>query len=43
MAEIVAETERLRLREWDEADRLLFYERMNRPEVMEYLGGVQTF
>lgn len=43
MAEIVAETARLRLREWDEADCLLFYERMNRPEVMEYLGGVQTF
>lgn len=43
MARIAAETERLRLREWEEADRIRFFERMNRPEVMTYLGGVQTF
>ena len=42
MAEVVAETARLRLREWDEADETHFYKVMNRPEVMEYLGGVQT-
>jgi RimJ/RimL family protein N-acetyltransferase len=42
MAKVVAETERLRLREWDQADETAFYEVMNRPEVMEYLGGVQT-
>jgi RimJ/RimL family protein N-acetyltransferase len=41
MAEIVAETERLRLRTWDEADRLRFYEVMNTPAVMRWLGGVQ--
>ena len=42
MAEIVAETARLRLREWDEADRDSFYAIMNTPAVMRYLGGVQT-
>lgn len=43
MAEVVAETERLRLRTWDEEDRQTFYERMNAPEVMRHLGGVQDF
>jgi RimJ/RimL family protein N-acetyltransferase len=42
MAKTVAETARLRLREWDEDDETRFYELMNRPEVMEHLGGVQT-
>ncbi|MGZ2410860.1 RimJ/RimL family protein N-acetyltransferase [Sphingomonas sp. F9_3S_D5_B_2] len=41
MAEIVAETARLRLREWDAEDEQRFYAVMNRPEVMEHLGGVQ--
>lgn len=42
MAEIVAETERLRLREWDDADEARFYAVMNTPPVMRHLGGVQT-
>jgi RimJ/RimL family protein N-acetyltransferase len=42
MAETVAETARLRLREWDEEDEARFYSLMNRPEVMQHLGGVQT-
>jgi RimJ/RimL family protein N-acetyltransferase len=42
VAKTVAETARLRLREWDDADQTRFYEVMNRPEVMEHLGGVQT-
>lgn len=42
MAKVVAETARLRLREWDEADETRFYDVMNRPEVMEHLGGVQS-
>lgn len=41
MAETVAETERLRLREWDDEDEVRFYEVMNRPEVMKHLGGLQ--
>lgn len=41
MAEIVAETERLRLRTWDEDDELPFFELMNTPAVMRWLGGVQ--
>jgi RimJ/RimL family protein N-acetyltransferase len=41
MAEIVAETRRLRLRDWDDEDELRFFQVMNRPEVMTYLGGVQ--
>lgn len=41
MSEIAAETERLRLRTWDEADRLRFYDIMNTPAVMRWLGGVQ--
>jgi len=42
MAETVAETARLRLREWAPEDEARFYAVMNRPEVMEHLGGVQT-
>lgn len=42
MAKVVAETARLRLRDWDDADETRFYDIMNRPEVMEHLGGVQT-
>lgn len=42
MAERVAETERLRLRTWDDADELRFFEVMNTPAVMRWLGGVQT-
>jgi RimJ/RimL family protein N-acetyltransferase len=42
MAEIAAETARLRLRTWDEADRLRFYDVMNTPTVMRWLGGQQT-
>jgi RimJ/RimL family protein N-acetyltransferase len=38
---VVAETERLRLREWKDSDELRFYEVMNRPEVMRHLGVVQ--
>jgi RimJ/RimL family protein N-acetyltransferase len=41
MPEIVSETGRLRLREWDDEDEVRFYEVMNRPEVMQHLGGVQ--
>ena len=42
MAEVVGETARLRLREWDPEDKRHFYDVMNRPEVMEHLGGVQS-
>ena len=42
MAETIAETARLRLREWMAEDEAAFYAIMNRPEVMEHLGGVQT-
>jgi RimJ/RimL family protein N-acetyltransferase len=42
MAEVIAETARLSLREWDEADESRFYEIMNTPAVMRWLGGVQT-
>ena len=42
MAETVVETGRLRLRTWDEADRLRFYEIMNTPAVMRWLGGQQS-
>jgi RimJ/RimL family protein N-acetyltransferase len=42
MAEIVAETERLRLRTWDDEDELRFFEVMNTPAVMRWLGGLQT-
>lgn len=42
MTEIVAETKRLRLREWDDADEASFYAVMNTAPVMRHLGGVQT-
>lgn len=42
MVETVAETARLRLREWEQADEGRFYAVMNRPEVMRYLGGLQS-
>ncbi|MGN6154135.1 MAG: GNAT family N-acetyltransferase [Sphingomicrobium sp.] len=42
MAEVVAETARLRLRDWDPEDEARFYAIMNTPPVMRYLGGVQT-
>ena len=41
MAEVIARTERLTLREWEDEDETRFYEVMNRPEVMAHLGGVQ--
>lgn len=43
VARTVASTARLRLREWEEADRQRFFDRMNQAEVMEHLGGVQKF
>ena len=42
MADVITETERLRLRTWDESDRLRFYEIMNTPAVMRWLGGQQS-
>lgn len=41
MVEVVAETRRLRLREWGEGDSDAFYAAMNTPAVMRWLGGVQ--
>jgi len=42
MAEVVAETARVRLRDWMDEDEAAFYRVMNTPEVMRHLGGVQT-
>jgi RimJ/RimL family protein N-acetyltransferase len=42
MAETVAATERLILRDWDDADEQPFYEIMNTPAVMRHLGGMQA-
>lgn len=42
MAEVAAETARLRLRDWEDADEQRFYGIMNTPAVMRHLGGVQT-
>jgi len=42
VAEVVAETERLRLRTWDEEDEFRFYDLMNTPAVMRWLGGWQS-
>ena len=39
--EIVAETGRLRLRTWDAADEVSFFDVMNTPAVMRWLGGMQ--
>ena len=41
MADVVAETERLRLRGWTEELRDEFVRRLNTPAVMRWLGGVQ--
>ena len=41
MAEVIAETDRLRLRDWDDEDETRFYQVMNREEVMRHLGGLQ--
>jgi RimJ/RimL family protein N-acetyltransferase len=41
VTEIVAETERLRLRTWKEGDRAEFVRQLNTPAVMRWLGGVQ--
>jgi len=40
MAEVMAETERLRIRTWDFADRAEFNRLTNTPTVMRWLGGV---
>jgi RimJ/RimL family protein N-acetyltransferase len=42
MAEIVAETDRLVLRTEAEGDQAVWLAHMNTPEVMAYLGGVQS-
>jgi RimJ/RimL family protein N-acetyltransferase len=42
MVEVAVETERLRLRTWNEADKAEFVRTTNRPAVMRWLGGVQT-
>ena len=36
MAKDIAETARLRLREWDDEDEVRFYQVMNRREVMRH-------
>ena len=41
MAEVVAETARLRLRGWRTEDREQFMRHLNTPAVMRWLGGVQ--
>ena len=41
MADIVAETGRLRLRDWRDGDRAIFLRHLNSPAVMHWLGGVQ--
>jgi RimJ/RimL family protein N-acetyltransferase len=41
MAEVVAETERLLLRTWDDDDEFRFYDVMNTAAVMRWLGGPQ--
>jgi RimJ/RimL family protein N-acetyltransferase len=40
MAEMITETERLRLRTWDFEDRARFNRLLNTPAVMRWLGGV---
>ena len=42
MADTVAETERMILRDWGEGDADHFYAVMNHEPVMRWLGGVQT-
>ena len=41
MVEVVAETERLRLRAWRDGDRREFVRHLNTPAVMRWLGEVQ--
>lgn len=43
MTGIVATTERLVLRQWREGDCKRFYDIMNTPAVMRWLGGVQSY
>jgi RimJ/RimL family protein N-acetyltransferase len=43
VTEVVAETPRLRLRTWGPEDRQRFFDVMNTPAVMRWLGGVQSF
>jgi RimJ/RimL family protein N-acetyltransferase len=42
VADIVAETGRLILRDWEDADEARFYAVMNTPAVMRHLGGTQS-
>src|SRR4029078_8040188 len=42
MVDIVAETERLILRDWTDEDEVRFYQVMNTPAVMRHLGGPQA-
>ncbi|GAA4714842.1 GNAT family N-acetyltransferase [Sphingomonas lutea] len=42
MAEVATETDRLRLRTWDDADKVEFARVTNTPAVMRWLGGVQS-
>lgn len=42
MADTVATTDRLILRDWTDEDEARFYAVMNRAEVMRHLGGVQS-
>ena len=42
MVEVVAETGRLLLREWRDADRQVFLDHLNSEAVMRWLGGVQS-
>jgi RimJ/RimL family protein N-acetyltransferase len=42
VAEVVAETKRLRLRTWDADDEFRFYDVMNTSAVMRWLGGLQA-
>jgi RimJ/RimL family protein N-acetyltransferase len=42
MAEPIAETARLVLRDWQDEDKARFYAVMNTPAVMRHLGDVQT-
>jgi len=39
---LVAQTDRLRLRQWREGDCAAFFDVMNDAEVMHFLGGVQS-
>ena len=41
MTLVVAETDRIRLRDWGDGDADSFYAIMNTPPVMRHLGGVQ--